>query len=181
MNRRQFLYLLSGLPLIGPLFRIKGLFKYPEHVISPVFTPENYVPGIASWYPTVCQQCPAGCGILVKVREGRAKKIEGNPDYPVNMGKTCARGQAGLQLLYNPDRVQGPMKLVGPRGRGQYQPLDWDEALNLVADRLKRLQSRNQPDRFIFLTNLLRGHEQTLVTSFMQAFGLSSSFPLRLS
>lgn len=134
------------------------------------------MPGTASWYPTVCQQCPAGCGILVKVREGRAKKIEGNPDYPVNMGKTCARGQAGLQLLYNPDRVQGPMKLAGPRGSGGYQPIDWDEALNLVADRLKRLQREGQPDKFIFLTNLLRGHEQTLVTRFMQAFGSPHHF-----
>src|SRR3989304_5500218 len=61
--------------------------------------PEDLLPGQANWYASTCRQCPAGCGIIVRVINGRAKKIEGNPLHPLNRGKLCARGQAGLHVL----------------------------------------------------------------------------------
>jgi anaerobic selenocysteine-containing dehydrogenase len=64
--------------------------------------PEEQLSGVATWYATTCRQCPAGCGIVVRVMNGRALKIEGNPEHPLNQGRLCARGQAGLQLLYGP-------------------------------------------------------------------------------
>ena len=70
--------------------------------------PEEQLAGVATWYASTCRQCPAGCGIIVRLMNGRALKIEGNPEHPLNQGKLCARGQAGLQLLYNPDRSSGP-------------------------------------------------------------------------
>ncbi|MCK4900686.1 MAG: twin-arginine translocation signal domain-containing protein, partial [Anaerolineales bacterium] len=57
--------------------------------------PEETLPGMATWYTSTCRQCPAGCGIVVRTVNGRAKKIEGNPYYPLNQGRLCARGQAG--------------------------------------------------------------------------------------
>ena len=57
-----------------------------------------YSPGIATWYNTVCGQCSAGCGVSVRIREGRAKKIEGNPLHPVNQGRSCALAQSGVTV-----------------------------------------------------------------------------------
>ncbi len=57
---------------------------------------------------SVCLQCPAGCGILVRVVDGRAVKIEGNPKHPINLGRLCPKGQIGVQVLYDPDRIKEP-------------------------------------------------------------------------
>ena len=85
---------------------------------------DDLVPGIPTWYASSCKECPAGCGILVKTREGRPIKIEGNPQHPVNRGRLCARGQAALQGLYDPDRLAQPMKKDG----GTWKPITWDQA-----------------------------------------------------
>ncbi|MGD8623044.1 MAG: molybdopterin dinucleotide binding domain-containing protein [Anaerolineae bacterium] len=98
--------------------------------------PEEQLAGVATWYASTCRQCPAGCGILVRVMNGRALKIEGNPEHPLNRGKLCARGQAGLQLLYHPDRLAGPVA-QGRRGSRAFQPLAWEEALNTLYARLE--------------------------------------------
>ncbi|MDQ6734346.1 MAG: molybdopterin-dependent oxidoreductase, partial [Nitrospirota bacterium] len=102
------------------------------HRLVPYLLPDDeIVPGLDTWYASVCRQCEAGCGILVRTREGRAKKIEGNPSHPVSRGKVCARGQAVVQELYHPDRLRGPLRRTGKRGSGQYEPLTWDEAIEL--------------------------------------------------
>jgi anaerobic selenocysteine-containing dehydrogenase len=98
--------------------------------------PEEQLAGVATWYASTCRQCPAGCGIVVRVMNGRALKIEGNPEHPLNRGKLCARGQAGLQLLYHPDRLPNPM-IQASRGSREFQPLPWEEALNTLYDRLE--------------------------------------------
>ncbi|NIP82753.1 MAG: nitrate reductase, partial [Gemmatimonadetes bacterium] len=72
--------------------------------------PEEIVPGIATHYRTTCRECPAGCGMTIRTREGRAVKAEGKPTSPISHGKLCARGQASLHGLYDPDRV--PQALV---------------------------------------------------------------------
>ena len=72
--------------------------------------------------------------------EGRAKKVQGNPLYPTNLGKQSARCEATLQAAYHPDRITGPMRRTGPRGSGQYEPIDWNTALDT-------LRSRIQPPR----------------------------------
>jgi anaerobic selenocysteine-containing dehydrogenase len=98
--------------------------------------PEEQLAGVATWYASTCRQCPAGCGIVVRIMNGRALKIEGNPEHPLNRGKLCARGQAGLQVLYNPDRLPGPVQQTG-RGSRQFQPLPWSEALNQLSTKVQ--------------------------------------------
>ena len=70
--------------------------------------PDEIVPGVASWYATACGGCPARCGLLVKTRDGRPIKIEGNPSHPVSRGAVCAVGQAGILTLYDDDRARVP-------------------------------------------------------------------------
>ncbi|MEJ2211514.1 MAG: molybdopterin-dependent oxidoreductase [Anaerolineae bacterium] len=97
--------------------------------------PEEELAGVPTWFASTCRQCPAGCGIIVRVMNGRALKLEGNPQHPLNRGKLCARGQAGLQLLYNPDRLAGPVRQA-QRGSRQFEALGWNEALQTLHDAL---------------------------------------------
>lgn len=101
------------------------------YLVPYVRPPEEQLSGIATWYASTCRQCPAGCGIIVRVMNGRALKIEGNPEHPLNKGKLCARGQAGLQLLYNPDRLPGPVRQAH-RGTRQFASMAWNEAINTL-------------------------------------------------
>ena len=78
-----------------------------EKLVPYLVQSEDQVPGVATWYASTCTECAAGCGVHVRTREGRAVKLEGNPEHPVNQGKLCSRGQAALQGLYNPGRHQG--------------------------------------------------------------------------
>jgi anaerobic selenocysteine-containing dehydrogenase len=99
--------------------------------------PEEQLAGVANWYASTCRQCPAGCGVLVRIMNGRALKIEGNPEHPLNRGKLCARGQAGLQVLYNPDRLSGPLRQA-ERGSRQFERLSWNEALNTLYGKVQK-------------------------------------------
>ena len=105
--------------------------------------PEYTYNGLSTYYATTCRECAAGCGLIVRTMQGRALKVEGNPNHPVNRGKTCARGQTTLQGLYNPHRVVGPIK--HKRGEALYNAdfennpsnMSWDDASQVVADALK--------------------------------------------
>ena len=103
-----------------------------ERLLPYVVQPEEITPGVATWYATACGGCSAQCGMWVRTREGRAVKVEGNPNHPVSEGGLCARGHATLQHLYNPDRFAGPMVREGPRMRLG----TWDEAERLLAARI---------------------------------------------
>ena len=98
--------------------------------------PEEQVAGIPNWYASTCRMCPAGCGIVARVMNGRATKLEGNPVHPVNRGKLCARGQSGLQLLYNPDRITGAVR-HDKRGSQDFDPIHWNEGINTLIEQVQ--------------------------------------------
>ncbi len=133
--------------------------------------PEYTYNGLSTYYATTCRECSAGCGLIVRTMQGRAIKVEGNPNHPVNMGKTCARGQATLHGLYNPDRVTGPSKHA--RGTDQFDAMDWDAAVNVVTDALKN----HKPDEVAFLMGLAPDHLFDLVSDLAKAMGASA--PIR--
>ncbi len=81
-----------------------------RNVIPYAFKPAEVVPGTANWYSSTCNACSAGCGTIVKVREGRPVKVEGNPDNKINNGALCAVGHAELLSLYDKARYEGPLK-----------------------------------------------------------------------
>ena len=169
MNRRSFLQL-SGMTAAGAV--LAGCRSKNEKLIPYLVPPdEGVTPGIATYYASSCRSCPAGCGILVRVSEGRAKKIEGNPAHPVNLGRLCARGQAALQELYHPDRVPQPLKRSGPRGSGQFQQISWREGLDLLAGQLRKLREEGAADRLALLTPQLNGTLAKLASTFMKSFG----------
>ncbi len=173
MKRRDFLKFIgvSGAGA-GAGFVFSKVIKPPGGMLIPyIVPPEEVIPGVANYYATVCPSCSAGCGVQVRILEGRAKKLEGNPGHPVSGGKLCARGQAAVQALYNPDRIRGPLKRKGPRGSGEYTKISWDEALKTVTDNLSELKANKEADRLYVLTKPLNGHLGSLVETFMSAYG----------
>jgi molybdopterin-containing oxidoreductase family iron-sulfur binding subunit len=110
-----------------------GCEGLPARELIPYVIPDEHtVPGVATFFATVCRECSAGCGVIARVREGRVIKLEGNPREPISGGALCARGQAALQGLYNPDRLDGP------RGRttdGKLEPISWEGAVRQVGER----------------------------------------------
>jgi molybdopterin-containing oxidoreductase family iron-sulfur binding subunit len=144
-NRRDFLKLLG----IGVAGAAGGCSQPSEKLIPYLVAPQDILPGVAYWYASTCNECSSGCGILVKAREGRAIKIEGNPAHPVNAGGLCARGHAALQGLYDPDRLKTPMMREGET----WKPASWDEALARVASEMARSRSGGKQ------MALVTGHE----------------------
>lgn len=167
IDRRQFLKM-GGATAFAALF--SGCGELPKKIVPFVIPPDDCTLGESLRYASLCRMCPAGCGILVRVSEGRAKKIEGNPLHPVNRGKLCARGQAGLQRLYHPERLGTPLRLDGPRGSGRFRPVSWEEALSLLLGKLKEVRAQD-PKSLLSLGEPLRGHRNLVAARFMSAFG----------
>ncbi len=118
---------------------------------------------------STCHLCSAGCGVIVRVADGKVVKLEGNPMHPVNQGSLCPKGQAAPELLYNPDRLTGPMKR--DRTNGQLTPIKWEEAIQLVAQKLNDLRKAGHPEQAILMHGDTRGQMRSFLTRFMQAVG----------
>ncbi|MFZ1983933.1 MAG: molybdopterin-dependent oxidoreductase [Desulfatitalea sp.] len=149
MDRRTFLKTAA----MGSVAFASGCNAHPERKLyTLVRAPEDMVTGEATWYASTCRECPAGCGVLAKNREGRVIKLEGNPLHPVNQGKLCARGHAALQGLYHPDRVRTPRLKVD----GRWEEISFDRALTLVRQRAAQAAT-NGPDRVAMLSEVVGG------------------------
>jgi anaerobic selenocysteine-containing dehydrogenase len=89
-----------------------------------------------------CRMCHGGCGVLVYVKDGKAAKITGDPDCPINHGTLCPKGIASIQLAYHPDRLTHPVKRRGPKASGEWERISWDEALDTIAERMLDYKER---------------------------------------
>ncbi len=156
-NRRDFLKLVG----VGVAGAAAGCAKPPAEKLIPfLLAPEDILPGVPYFYSSTCRECPAGCGIVVRSREGRAIKVEGNPDHPVSRGSLCARGQAAVQGLYNPDRLKSPMV----KENGKWREAKWSEALGLATARLSDAKGR-----LLVLTGRETGTMRTLAGEIAKA------------
>jgi molybdopterin-containing oxidoreductase family iron-sulfur binding subunit len=133
IDRRRFLTVLGAGTGAGALALSGCTTGQVEKLVPYLVQSENQIPGIATWYASSCTECAAGCGLHVRTREGRAVKLEGNPEHPVNQGKLCSRGQASLQGLYNPGRIKAPMARAA---NGSFQEISWDDAIARLAAKL---------------------------------------------
>ena len=127
INRRDFLKVLgiSGTASACSIDPVTPI----EQVLPYVVTPDQIVPGIATYFATQCTACSEGCGVLAKNREGRVVMLEGNPEHPTNKGSLCAMGIADLQGTYSPDRFEGPM-IAGRRA-------SWDQGMEATIAAVK--------------------------------------------
>ena len=128
--------------------------------------PEYTYNGLSTYYATTCRECAAACGLVVRTMQGRAIKVEGNAANPVNLGKTCARGQATLHGLYNPDRVENPVKQARSAELVKDE-FTWDAATQVVADALKN----HNPSEIAFLMGTAPDHLFDLVSDLVKSSG----------
>lgn len=183
MDRRAFIKLTA----VSGATTAAGACSVPGESLIRFVPDEDIVPGQAVWKPGVCTLCSAGCGLTVRlmdadadaVRDGQtgvkrilaAKKLEGNPEHPVNHGRLCVRGQAGIQVTYHPDRITQPLRRTGDRGTGRYEAIAWEEALAELAKRLDAVRTTTGPARLAWLGRADAGHRGALVTAFVKRLG----------
>lgn len=164
ITRRKFLQILGSASAVGAV----GCADRNEQAVFPnVRGDDQLIPGIEAWFSSTCTECSAGCGIQVRTKDGRAVKIEGNPDSPINRGSLCALGQSALQGLYDPDRVRQPLKrVVGNDGKAAFVPVSWDEAFRSIANGLK------ESGKKALISGELPGALGELSTQFTRQFGI---------
>ena len=121
---------------------------------------------------TNCEMCFWRCGVLADVAEGKVGKLEGNPDHPLTRGRLCARGNAGIKLLYDGDRLKTPLLRTGTRGEGKFRPISWEQALDLFAARLRDIKEKYGAESVAFFPH---GVAATFFSTLMKAFGTPNS------
>jgi len=169
MDRRTFLKImgLGGSSLLLPLAGCNNSSSIAtEQVISYLDPDEYMIPGDEVWYATTCLQCPAACGIHARLREGRVRKLEGNPLSPVNNGRLCAMGQAGVQQHYHPDRLKRPLVRDGDGWR----EIGWEEARRRLEELIGRARNSGG-EQFGFVTGESSGHLGALMGAFAGGLG----------
>ncbi|RME85394.1 MAG: twin-arginine translocation signal domain-containing protein [Caldilineae bacterium] len=169
ITRRDFLKL-GGAGIAGTAAIGAGLRGWPLRAMSAA--EREAVTGLEErWVASTCLQCPGGCSILVRVVNGRAVKIEGNPASPNNRGRICPKGQAGLQFLYDPDRIKGPLIQRGERGSDNWEMVSWEEAIRYVAEKLAEIREKDGPHTVIYMNGRNRGVMHHHMGAFFKAYG----------
>jgi len=122
---------------------------------------------------TICQMCYFYCGLNVTCEDGRILHIEGMKEHPVNRGTICPKGLASQQLVTDPHRLTRPLRRVGPRGSGEWEEISWNEALDLLAERIEKTRDEYGPAALAYHRGHAPGWVTTMnyVTRFMNTFG----------
>ena len=158
LSRRKFLGLVGGTALGAFIFEACGVPEQEFIIQAPVDMPEDYVKGEDDWYATLSDTSSHGESLIVRIMQGRAKKIEGNPDFPNTLGKHKTVSETELQSLYHPDRISGP--LYRKTSSGNHRPISWNEAKSIINN-----STTSQSTKSI-ITKPLRGLNRGLVEKY---------------
>ncbi|MDZ7741923.1 MAG: molybdopterin-dependent oxidoreductase [Bacteroidota bacterium] len=128
-----------------------------------------------NWLPTTCQGCTTWCPVEVFVQDGRAVKVRGNQNSAINPGQCCPRGHMIPKTMYDPDRVKVPMKRTNPvKGKGidpQFVPITWDEAIDIIAEKMMELRSANETHKFMVLRGRYSYNRDIIYSALPKIFG----------
>lgn len=180
MDRRNFVKIAT----IGSAVVFQDQIAYSQETEID-YTKNNILGGERKEIPSACWQCLSRCAIVGYVKNNRLLKIEGNPVSLRNEGTVCAKGQAGLNQLYNPDRVTYPLKRIGERGSGKWEKISWDEAMDLLVEGgdvngnkvkgLRATRDEGNPEKFLFHFGRMVGSTYTIgINYFLNAYGTQS-------
>ena len=170
LKRRDFLKL--GALAAGSAVAGEAVLSAPAKLLNPGgkdFSPATGKERQA--IPSACWQCVTRCPIIGYVENGRLVKIEGQPYSIRSMGKVCAKGQAGVNQVNDPDRILYPLRRVGQRGEGKWKKVSWDEALTELATRLKTLRDQGHPEKFMFHYGRMKASSSKIVKTFLANYG----------
>ncbi|HEX4932805.1 MAG TPA: molybdopterin-dependent oxidoreductase [Gemmatimonadaceae bacterium] len=170
VKRREFLKVLGAASAVTTTIGCSQ--EKVEKLIPYLVSPDQTVPGVSTFYSTTCRECATACGVVAEVRDGRAIKLEGNPDHPVNRGALCARGQSALQGLYNPDRYRQPMVREG----GKLVPTTWDKGLALLSQKIGEVKAKGSGQNVVFLSEHDSGSFGLFLDQWLAAFGFGAHY-----
>jgi len=162
VRRREFLKVLGAGTAVGTTACIEDSGKLIPYLVSP----DQTVPGVSTYFATLCRECSATCGVIAETRDGRVVKLEGNPEHPSNRGALCARGQSAVQGLYNPDRFRTPMIKTG----GAWQAATWDQAQTLLSEKLA--EHRGRAGAAVFFNQHESGSFPVFLDAWLAAHGM---------
>lgn len=175
IDRRTFLHYTGGFA-VGATLLSGGssfwgeLFETEEDLVEPVGL------GIEEFKVTLCGGCGGGCSVVVRLIDGRAVGVRGNPHYPLNRGHVCPKGLARLQHLYNPDRIKSPLRRLGHRGDDRWEEITWEDALRELSNRLAQLKSQGQAHQVALMAGEIDNIDRDLAERFMTAYGSPNFF-----
>ena len=128
-------------------------------------------PAVPNGVPTTCELCPNKCSVLAVVKGGRLHKLNPNPENPKSRGMLCARGNAAIQQVYDPDRLKQPLIRAGARGEGKWRPVSWEEAWDYTAKRLNEVKAQYGPEGTLWSST--EGFQEV----FFKNLGMASGSP----
>ena len=174
LSRRKFLALLSASAALAAAgcsdYRDKG------EIVPYNKKPEEIIPGVPNFYASTCTGCTNACGILIKTREGRPIKIDGNPDHPVSKGKICAKGQASILNLYDPARLREP---VFSSDRRDHRPVSWSDADDKIIAEFKNAVSSGK-EIAVITRSILSPSQKQLFDDFKSAYPTAKIYSYEL-
>ena len=121
---------------------------------------------------SLCAICSPGhhCGVDCYVKDGRIIRVEGTPDHPYNHGKLCTKGSSLRNYVYREDRIRTPLKRVGERGEGKFEPITWDEAYRIIAEKLNAVRKQYSPHSVAFFSGYCKWY-RPVFHRFAHVFG----------
>jgi anaerobic selenocysteine-containing dehydrogenase len=176
ISRRTFLKASAATGAVLLASRFIKPSKVSESDSAPGSPPEN-AEGVVTekWVPTSCLNCATRCATRIRVVNGKAVRITGNPLSQVSEGEICPRGHIGLQVLYDANRVSGPLKRTNPaKGRDidpKWTEISWSQALNEVGSRLKALRDKGEPHKLALFNGLNATSDEDLIYRLAEAYG----------
>lgn len=137
-------------------FKASGLFAAGALGTAPVLgglrQAQAAAPAAPNWDSrfSACDMCFNKCGLIARVEDGVVKKLDPNPKFLKSRGMLCARGNAGIRQVYDPDRLKYPLLRAGERGEGKWQRIPWDEALDMAAEKMLDVREKYLPCGHLF-------------------------------
>ena len=106
---------------------------------------------------SVCAICdPQHCGLKCYVKDGKIIKVEGNENHPNNRGSLCSKGASTRQYVYSDRRIRTPLRRVGKRGEGKFEPISWNEAMDILVERLNTIKQQYGAESVMFATGFTK-------------------------
>src|SRR5260370_33322995 len=167
MNRRGFLKMATGGAVIATLLQTQACrMPLRQQNVANDAVPRFEI-------PTTCDMCVNKCSMIAIVEKGDLKKLNPNHENPKSKVMLCARGNAGIQQLYDTARIKHPMIRTGERGEGKWRVVSWDEALDFAAQKLSAIKEKYGPQGTLWSSS--ESFQEVFFRNLGQAFGSPNS------
>ncbi len=172
VSRRKFLQGSVALSIAGGVsVSATNLFSSSHEEKGKIAPTTKTGTGEATEVATLCEMCVNKCAALARVEDGVVTKLNPNPLFPKSKNMLCARGNAGLQALYDPDRLKYPMIRDGEKGSGKFKQVTWDEANKYIKEKMLKILDEEKDNRSSFLFCAGEGMAEHTFKQFYEAFG----------